>query len=61
MSILLCNNVTITDGTVTAVQCGMEEFDCGLNSNDRQCINISLMCDGKNDCQNDADEANCGM
>ena len=54
-------NVTIADGTVTAVQCGMKEFDCGLNSNDRQCINISLMCDGKNDCQNDADEASCGM
>lgn len=54
-------NFTIADSTVTVVQCGIEEFDCGPNSNSRQCINNSLICNGNNDCDNGADEANCGM
>ena len=43
------------------MQCGIGEFDCGPNSNGRQCINSSQICDSNNDCDNGADEANCGM
>ena len=51
---------TIADDTVTVSQCYTGQFDCGLNSTNLQCINVSLVCNGNEDCMNGADEAMCG-
>ncbi|CAF3694948.1 unnamed protein product, partial [Didymodactylos carnosus] len=49
--------VTTQPTTLTPNPCQQNEFLCTEN---RQCINASLVCDFKNDCINGSDEAICG-
>ena len=36
--------------------CQLNEFMC----DNKRCIDILLICDGKNDCMDESDERNCG-
>lgn len=38
---------------IFSVQCKENEFRC---DNDKKCINLSLICDGTNDCLDETDE-----